>query len=183
MSCLTLTSSICRGCRDNAGGIKKVYAANICDITAITHNTTATNADHSITGITNTGSWYELIPNKNSSNWTENINASVENGTIFYEQVATLVFGKNTQALRNTVQEICDSDLLLVIEDNNGIFWAIGEMGNGAMVAGGTSASGTAWGDLNGWNLTITCDSREPACTVDPTIVASFIDEDKKCGC
>lgn len=183
MSCLSLTSNICRGCRDNAGGIKKVYAANICDITDITHDTTGSDPDHSIISITNTGNWFELIPNKNSSNWTENINASVENGTIFYEQVATLVFGKNIQALRNTVKEICDSDLLLVIEDNNGVYWAIGEIGNGAMVTGGTSASGTAWGDLNGWNLTLTCNSRVPACTVDPTIVAGFISQGNACGC
>lgn len=181
MSCLSLTSNICRGCRDNAGGIKKIYAANVCEITSITEYT-GSDSDKlgSIQTIVNGGSWYELNPNKNSSNWTENINASVENGTIFYEQVVTAVFGKNDQSLRNTIEEIGQSELLLVVEDNNGILWVIGEIGNGAVVTGGTSASGTAWGDLNGWNLTLTCDSRVPAKTL---LTKPEIPGESVCGC
>lgn len=179
MSCLSLTSNICRGCRDNAGGIKKIYAANVCEVDTIT-DATGTNDGKAISAITLSvgANWYEFVPNKNSSNWTENINASVENGTIFYEQVVTAVFGKNTQMLRDTVEEIGQSELILVVEDNNGVLWVIGEKGNGAVITGGTSASGTAWGDLNGWNLTLTCDSRVPARTLltAPTVAT-------ECGC
>lgn len=162
-NCLSLTSSICRGCRDSAGGIKKIYAANACSVDTITRD-----QDNTVTGITLAAgsNWYELVPNKNTSNWVENINASIENGTLYYEQVVTAVFGKNTQALRNTIDELNQSELVLVVEDNNGIYWLIGQKDNGAVVTGGSSASGTAYADLNGWNVTMTCNSVSPADTV-----------------
>ena len=182
MSCLSLSSNICRGCRDSAGGIKRIFAANLCEISAITHDVDSDGHDQGISAITNTGNWYELTPNKNSSNWVENINASVENGTIYYEQIITAVFGKNTQELRNTIEEIGQSELLLVVEDNNGVFWAVGE-NDGAIVTGGNSASGTAWADLNGWTLTLTAYNRTPASTVSSTLVSSFISPENMCGC
>ena len=37
MSCLSLTSGICRGCRDNAGGIKTVYMTNLQDVVSFSN--------------------------------------------------------------------------------------------------------------------------------------------------
>lgn len=163
-SCMTLTSGICRGCRDNAGGIKKIYVADITDVTF-----PITTYNGVITNITlDDADWYVLQPNKYSSSWTENINVSVENGTLGYEQVVTAVFGKNDQALRDVVTELAKGDLMLIIVDNNDVMWLIGTQDNGAYVSGGNSASGTALTDLNGWTLNFTCMAKFPANTVVP---------------
>lgn len=163
-SCMTLTSGICRGCRDNAGGIKKIYVADITDVTF-----PITTYNGVITNITlDDADWYVLQPNKYSSSWTENINVSVENGTLCYEQVVTAVFGKNDQALRDVVTELAKGDLMLIIVDNNDVMWLIGTQDNGAYVSGGNSASGTALTDLNGWTLNFTCMAKFPANTVVP---------------
>ena len=101
---MTLTSGICRGCRDNAGGIKKFYVADINDV----QWPLTTDSDGAITDIVldDGQDWFVLQPNKYSSNWQESINVSVENGTLGYEQVITAVFGKNDQAVRNTIAEM-----------------------------------------------------------------------------
>lgn len=106
-SCMTLTSGICRGCRDNAGGIKKIYVADLTDVVfpITTYNGVVTNIE-----LENDAAWYVLQPNKYSSSWTENINVSVENGTLGYEQVVTAVFGKNDQTLRDVVTELAKGD-------------------------------------------------------------------------
>lgn len=163
-SCMTLTSGICRGCRDNVGGIKKIYVA---DITSVTFPITTYNGV--VTNITlDDADWYVLQPNKYSSSWTENINVSVENGTLGYEQVVTAVFGKNDQTLRDVISELAKGDLMLIIVDNNNVMWLIGSEDNGAYVSGGNSASGTALTDLNGWTVNFTCMARESAVTVVP---------------
>lgn len=163
--CMTLTSGICRGCRDNVGGIKKIYVADITNV-----NFPFTKYNGVVTDITldEGKDWYVLEPNKYSSSWTENINVSVENGTLGYEQVITAVFGKNEQALRDTVNELAQGDLIMIIVDNNNVMWLIGSEDNGAYVSGGNSASGTALTDLNGWTLNFTCMARESAVTVVP---------------
>lgn len=164
-SCMTLTSGICRGCRDNAGGIKKIYVADLTDVVfpITTYNGVVTNIE-----LENDAAWYVLQPNKYSSSWTENINVSVENGTLGYEQVVTAVFGKNDQTLRDVVTELAKGDLVIIVVDNNDVMWLIGSEDNGAYVSGGNSASGTALTDLNGWTLNFTCMAKFPANTVVP---------------
>lgn len=186
MSCLTLSSGICRGCRDNAGGVKAVFAANLC---GVNWGGMVTNTDGEVTELTlsMTQSWYYLMPNKNTSNWVENINSSVENGTLYYEQVVTAVFGKMDQSLRNTINEMCASELALIVVDNNNTMWLIGSDGNGAIVTGGNSASGTALGDLNGWTINLTCNARNSAVVVSPSessALKTALDAAKAaCGC
>jgi hypothetical protein len=59
-------------------------------------------------------------------------------------------------------------DLKIIVETNNGSedgvgkYWLLGEE-NGVQLLSGTGATGTAFGDLNGYNLTFTGQEPEPA--------------------
>ena len=175
---MTLTSGICRGCRDNAGGLKAIYVADYYSVdwdsfrawegTSGDPEGTVKGAVKDIQLLTSSERWYKLEPNKYSASWTENINVSVENGTLGYEQVVTGVFGKNSQELRTTIEELSKGDLILILVDANDKMWLIGEKNNGAYLSGGNSASGTALTDLNGWNVTFTCNAKKPALEVIP---------------
>lgn len=180
MSCL-LTSGIAKGCRDNSGGLKRVLLANKINIDAIVpvQGSTGIPADAGIiTGITMAGSpttyFYEFIPNKMSSNWVENIQSNLQNGTIGYEQVLTLIFAKNEATKRNQIKLMGQAELVAIVEDYNGKYWMLGEI-NGLELSGGSSASGTALTDLNGWNITLTGMEHEPAREVDEDIIAALI--------
>lgn len=162
---MTLTSGICRGCRDNAGGIKKLY---VVDLNGVTFPVATRDGVVEEILLEDGAKWYVLQPNKYSSSWTENINVSVENGTVGYEQVVTAVFGKNDKVLRDVVTELAKGDLVIIVVDSNDVMWLIGSEDNGAYVSGGNSASGTALTDLNGWTLNFTCMAKFPANTVEP---------------
>jgi len=149
MSC-NLTEGILLGCRDNVGGLKKVYMTDWCNI-----DTIVSNSGDTITSISGTGEFYcfELI--RTSSSHSETINASLENGTIFYAGETVLYFAKLDQQKRNVVKTLGQSQRLAVVaEDNNGTFFFLGQT-YGAYVTAGTQVTGKALGDQNGINLTI----------------------------
>lgn len=182
MSCL-LTSGISKGCRDNAGGIKRVLITNKEMIDTITplESQLGLTASSDITGITMehdpisgaTYSFFEFIPNKLSSNYVENIQSNLQNDTVGYEQVLTLLFGKNNSTLRDQVKLMAQSELVAIIHDYRDSYKLLGEF-NGLELSGGNSSSGTALSDMNGWTLTLTGYERYPARVVDSAVITSL---------
>jgi hypothetical protein len=149
MSC-NLTSGIQLGCRDNVGGLKTVWITDFCNVDSITQSTGDT-----ITQISGTGTFYcfELI--RTSSQHTETVNASLEAGTVFYQGETVLYFSKLEQAKRNILKTLAQSQRLAVVaEDNNGSYFYLGQT-YGCFVSAGTSVTGKALGDANGYNITL----------------------------
>jgi hypothetical protein len=95
MSC-NLAAGITLGCRDNAGGVNKVWITDYDNITSVTKNGTDT-----ITQISGSGTFYSFELIRTTSEMTETINASLENGTVFYTQELTMFFAKLEQYKRN----------------------------------------------------------------------------------
>jgi hypothetical protein len=166
MSC-DITSGFTLGCRDNTGGIKAVYilSGSISDIN--------TDADQKIVGITGSGEFYKFELFRQTSNYAEEITATPENGTIFYNQTLAAVFFKMKQAVRNQVNILAQNpNLKVIVQTNNGTvdgsgaFFLMGQT-NGAQLLSGTSQTGTAFGDLNGYNLTFSGQEPFPASEVE----------------
>ena len=177
MSCSLLTSGWPKGCKDNAGGLKRILLANKDEVLAFTEDTTGSLPVPSgeITDITMIAGamFYEFVPNKMSSNWVENIQANAQNGTIGYEQVLTMIFAKNEAAARNRVVLLGQGEVYAIVEDYNGKYFLLGEF-NGCELTGGSSSSGTALSDLNGWTLTLTAMEPEPAKEVTAAAIATL---------
>lgn len=148
MSC-NLTSGILLGCRDNVGGLKTMWITDYCNIDSITQSTGDT-----ITQISGSGTFYcfELI--RTSSQHTETANASLENGTVFYQGETVTYFAKLEQAKRNILKTLAQSQrLAIVVEDNNGAYFLLGQT-YGSFITTATSVTGKALGDQNGYNMT-----------------------------
>lgn len=167
-NCLSITSGFCGSvCRNSAGGVNRFYIGNVSDIDT---TTLAYGADGEITEM-DIDYLYAYVPYQDSSNWSETINTSPENGTLYYEQVASLVLGANEQALRNIVRDLGGAaNIVVIVRDNNDKLWLIGDpMGKRlTWLSGGDSNSGTAYGDRNGWSLSITCRNSAPAVELVP---------------
>ena len=160
MSC-ALTAGYSLACKDSVGGLKKVYLENFADITY--------GAETSGVIGTITGAMYLYELPMNTAQFTETVTSSIENGTTFYQTELTIVLPKLTANLRNELKLLAQAKLAVVAEDRNGTKWVLG-LENGCYLTTGTSATGTAMGDLNGMTLTFTSMEKSPIVETSATI-------------
>jgi hypothetical protein len=157
MAC-ALTQGYTLDCKDNIGGLKDVYFAAIDDLNVVTQ------AAGVVTAVTmDTGKYfykYDLV--KESSNFAEAINTNVQNGTVFYAITLEVILNKLQVNTRNEILLLAKNRLVAIVTDNNGTKWVLG-LDNGLDITGGGSASGTAFGDRNGYTLTFTGNEKELA--------------------
>jgi hypothetical protein len=165
MSC-NITAGFSLDCRDSQGGIEYIYIANY-----ETPGFTASGGTVSaINGLT-ASSFYKFEVPKQTSSFTETITVSEENGTVFYDQQVAVVFTKLTAEKRNQIALLAKNrKLAVIVKDGNGSFWAVG-LGRGAHMLSGTAQTGTAYGDLNGYNITLQGLEKEPAYAVNKAVV------------
>lgn len=165
MAC-DITSGYTLGCRDNTGGIKNVYilSGSVAGLTG--------EENGLITDISGSGTFYKFELTRQTGDYTETINASLENGSVFYEQVVNAPFHKLQSSTRNQIKVLAQNpNLKVIVETNNGSdatagkFFYLGQ-NNGLSLSGGTGATGTAFGDMNGYTLTFTGQEPLPACEV-----------------
>lgn len=174
MSC-NLTYGINLNCIDSIAGIAgSVWISSNADLGTLTLSTSA-GTESLITSATGeTGTFYEFVIAKNVGSFTETFNISNENGTAFWEQALSLNLQKMEASKRNELLLIArNRNLKIIFEDNNGKYWLMG-YSRGAVVSAGTSVSGTAVGDLNGYTLTLTAQEPAMAYEVQSTPQATF---------
>lgn len=165
MSC-DITSGFTLGCRSNTGGLKNIYILS-GSVDSITGDDSGL-----ITAMTGSGVFYKFELFRQTSDYTETISATPENGTIVYEGAIQAVFFKLQSATRNQVKVLAQNpDLKIVVETQNGAedgvgkFFYVGQQ-NGAQLLSGTGQTGTAFSDLNGYNLTFSSTEPFPASEV-----------------
>jgi hypothetical protein len=86
---------------------------------------------------------------------TETLNASIENGSIYYTPEVTFTINKLQVAVRNELRLLARNRLLVIVQDNNNRYWVLGAA-NGLEATAGTAGSGTAFGDRSGYEMTLT---------------------------
>jgi hypothetical protein len=86
---------------------------------------------------------------KNTGSFTQTVNASVENGTIFYTQVVSCVFSNEVAADIGDFQDLTKGRMFIVVQDVNNNLFVMGHT-RGVELTGGTLESGVAMGDFNG---------------------------------
>jgi hypothetical protein len=156
-SCFT-SANVCKGCRDAVGGIKSAYVVAGC-VTGITQN-----ADQEILTVgALSGTVYQFQVEKNTSNFVETIQASLENGTVVYNQVVNLVFLKLQQSTRNQIKLLAqNTNLKVFVETNEGDIFYLGE-DFGLALQTGTAETGTAFADRYGYTVVLEGFEKEPA--------------------
>ena len=163
MSTCDITSGFSLGCRDNVGGITNLYILS-GSITSVTDA-----SEGLISGITGSGEFFKFELFRQTSDFSEAITSTPENGTVFYEQTLNAVFFKLQSATRNQVKVLAQNpNLKVIVETNNGTvdgvgrYWLLGE-DRGMQLLSGTGATGLSFSDLNGYNLTFTGQEPNPA--------------------
>ena len=174
MSC-SITSGFELACRDSIGGIKNIYilSGSVASITGDNNGL--------ITDISGSGTFYKFELVKQTGDFTETPTPSVENGTIFYDQVINAPFHKLQSAIRNQVKILGQAqDLKIIVETNNGTDDSVGQFflagqKNGLTLTGGTGATGVAYGDSNSYTITFGGQEAYPASEVSGSGLAAIM--------
>lgn len=159
MSCY-IDSSIALSCSDGIGGIKKIYIVGGGDVTGYTYD-----VNGAITGATSTTgtTLFGVELKRNTSSLAQNVNKNFENGTIYFEQVLTAILYKYDQDKRNKMKVLSQNDKIQIVAiDQNDVQYYLGQV-NGLYLSGGSAATGTAFGDRNGFEWIFTGQEHEPA--------------------
>ena len=164
MSCY-ISSGVALGCSDGIGGIKKIYIVGGGGaVTGFTYE-----ANGAITGATSTSgtTLYGFELKRNTSSLSQNTTKNFENGSIYWEQVLTAILFKYDQDKRNQLKILGQNDHLQIVAiDQNDVQYLLGQV-NGMYLSGGSAATGTAFGDRNGFELIFTGQESEPARVID----------------
>lgn len=172
MSCY-ISSGVALGCSDGIGGIKKIYiVGGPGSVTGLTFNTAG-----AITGATSTTGTtiYSFELKRNTSSLSQNTTKNFENGTIYWEQVLTAVFYKYDQDKRNQLKLLGQDDQIQIIAvDQNDTQYYLGQV-NGMYLSGGSAATGTAYGDRNGFEMIFSGQESQPANTIIGALPSVFV--------
>ena len=173
MSC-DITSGFTLGCRDNTGGIKNLYilSGSITSVVDVSEGLIQT--------ISGSGEFFKFELFRQTSDFSEAISATPENGTVFYEQSVNAVFFKLQSSTRNQVKVLAQNpNLKVIVETNNGSedgigrYWLLGEE-NGMQLLSGTGATGTSFGDLSGYSLTFTGQEPSPSSEISGSLAGAL---------
>jgi len=174
MATCDITSGFTLGCRDNTGGITNLY------ILSGSITTVDTASEGLISGITGSGEFFKFELFRQTSDYTETITATPENGTVVYEQAVNAVFFKLQSATRNQVKVLAQNpNLKIIVETNNGTidgvgrYWLLGQ-DRGMQLLSGTGATGVEFSALNGYNLTFTGQEPNPASEISGSLSAAM---------
>lgn len=166
MAC-TLTSGRSEPCKEQVGGIDRVYFINFDgDTTGVTSSTatfdlgTYIDGDK-LTAVTGLPSAYEYEI-KGGSSFTQNIVSDRNTGTTYFEQTLELTLKQLSAADHKELLLLVRARPQVIVKDNNGNYFFCGYE-HGMDVTGGTVVTGTEMGDLSGYTITLTAMERAMA--------------------
>ncbi len=152
MGCAKTLTGMDLDCRESVGGIKEVY------IFGDRSKVTVTIIKDAITGITLSAGSDRFLPykfRKQTGSMISTINTSEENGTTFVQTDVTLVFHKMEAKKRLEIASLMVGDCAMLVKDGNNKYWYLG-LDEPVTLTAGTAGTGTAKGDKNGYDLTLT---------------------------
>jgi hypothetical protein len=142
-------------CKDVIGGIVRAWFVDFGDLG------TVTKTDDEITDLSGTFQAYQYDL-KGTNSLETAITSSRENGTTFFEETLTLTLPKLSKEDNKELKLMAYGRPHIVVEDRNGNCMLAG-LEHGMDVTGGTIATGTTFGDMSGYTLTLTGQELEPA--------------------
>lgn len=147
MAC-NLTQGFTLDCKDAVGGIKSIHLIDFAS-TGFTVSGGEVTATTVVSGSVYT---YELP--KGVGSMTTTTNVSQENGTVFNQTDVIGRLRKLSTSKRNELKLLAQNRVFCIVKDNNDNYWLAGNE-YGCDITAMTAESGTAMGDVQGYNFTL----------------------------
>jgi hypothetical protein len=157
-------------CKDAISGLLNIYFINYGDLEIgdVTYVDNAGNSDVIATWYPSAAMNLYKYELKGANGFEQTIQTSRDNGTTFFEQVLTVQLKKQDIATHKNVKMLAYGRPRIVVETRDHQYFLAG-LEQGCDVTAGTVSSGTAMGDFNGYNLTLSAMERIPANFLDCT--------------
>ena len=155
------------------GGVSEVWIANSDSVTTV--GTTGPAPVTQINSFTMGGPadfFYAFKQIQETSSLTMTPTANVQNYSLFYDCILTLVFTDYNAELRYVVKSLADNNLVAVVKLRSGEYLYVGQE-LGLDINGGEGGSGLSAGDRNGFSLTFRSVESNPPLTLYSSFVAS----------
>jgi hypothetical protein len=170
MACNTIQTFTYDACTPNIGGIKNIWLANYVENAAtITGNDRL--VDGAVSGFAEGVTWTKYPMRKNTCSMTSTLNNSTDGASYVTTELA-MVFSKMEAQKRIAIQALAIGECMAVVEDSNGEMWFLGADAPLTATAG-TGETGTAKGDANRYNLTLTDESLGFPYTLEESVKAT----------
>ena len=138
----TLASYQLSDCFSSRGGIKAVWVANYVE------NGYTLSSAGTVTAFNTGVTWYKQELNRNLASLTSTYNYDDNSRSSYVSTEATWQYLKMQKESRLQMNALAKSDLMVVVEDANGTYFALGVQ-EPVKVTTGTGESGTDRGDRN----------------------------------
>ena len=146
--CSQINAGINARCDTSMGGIIEVAIANYEPgiFTLATNNVTAS--------VEGTIKWYGFRFRKGTSSMNSTLNIDDANGVNYVSTELTMIFGKMDTAKRLAIAGLAAGEVVAVVKDANGTYWALG-YDEPVTASAGEGVTGTARGDGNHYSITL----------------------------
>lgn len=166
MAC-NLTQGFTLDCKDSVGGIKSIHVIDWA-------SSGFTVAGGEVTASTvASGDVYTYELPKGVGSMTTTTNVSTENGTVFNQTDVVARLRKLSTSKRNELKLLAQNRVFCIVKDNNDNYWLCGYE-YGCDITAMTAESGTAMGDVQGYNFTLSAIETEAPYLVQSAVVTSL---------
>lgn len=165
MACsVTLANYNLGECYSSKGGIKTVWVG-------VYQDNAFTLSGETVTGFASAVTWYKQELRRGTGSLTSTFNYDETNGSSFVQTDAVFQYGKMDKENRIQMNALSKGDLIAVVADCNGEYYALG-VEEPVKATAGTGQTGTARSDGNYYEITLSdyC-SKYPA-HLDDTAIA-----------
>jgi hypothetical protein len=166
MAC-NLTQGFTLDCKDAVGGIKSIHLIDWA-------STGFTVSGGEVTATTvASGDVYTYELPKGVGSMTTTTNVSQENGTVFNQTDIVARLRKLSTTKRNELKLLAQNRVFCIVKDNNDNYWLAGNE-YGCDITAMTSESGTAMGDVQGYNFTLSAIEAESPYLVQAAVATTL---------
>jgi hypothetical protein len=166
MACL-LTQGFTLDCKDAVGGIKSIHLISwtASKFTAASGEVTATTVA--------SGSVFTYELPKATGSMTATTNVSVENGTTFTQTDVAFKLRRLSTTKRNEMKLLAQGRCYCIVKNNNDEYFLVGNE-YGCDVTAMVANTGTAMGDSNGYEVTLSAIEAEAPYKLQSSVVTAL---------
>lgn len=157
-------------CLANLGGVRRIWLA-LYDDDVFTIGTEGED-ENVVTGVKEGTKWYTYAFRKDSASFNSTVNVS-DNGSSFVQTTLTMAFPRMDSAKRAAVAALAKADLVGIVEDRNGNYWALGEY-ESLTDSGSTAETGAAKTDSNQYVVNLQTEGENFPLSVKPSVIESL---------